>query len=451
MKKTHFIVQFVFISAVLMAILLQSFTHFIEMKPLKGFDNNEEKAPVELTFKTYYDGSYQNYLTEHAKRNTGFREFFIRSYNQMAYSCFGKITNINIVKGHNHELYLKMYLDEATGKTLLRHHPDVETAKAEARKNVQETLKLIDTLRQHGSDFLFVFAPTKTAVYPEYMPHRYQQQLSDFSLEEYYIELFKENGIPHIDFYNYFKTIKDKAAFPLYPRTGTHWAESTIPYVADSILKKLTEVTGYKMPSVKYIDDNLSTDYSIQDGELEASMNLLFPLNKPAIPRPIFELTDTLDIDRPNLLVVADSYFTQLRISPFVGAFNHWDCWVYNRDVNSSRSYYNGKALKWFVDAPEVLEDADIVMAIFTAPMLYTYMFDFTHTAMDLFDKGHISDAEALEMTIQRIKDNPEWMQAMETQAQERGISIEENLRLNAIYTIENEKQKQQLEMSPNQ
>ena len=69
---------------------------------MKGFDK-EESAPVALTFKTYYDGSFQDYMTEHAKRNTGFREFFIRCYNQMAYSCFGKTTNDNIVEGRNHE------------------------------------------------------------------------------------------------------------------------------------------------------------------------------------------------------------------------------------------------------------------------------------------------------------------------------------------------------------
>lgn len=442
-RQPHFILQFACISVVLVAIMLQSFIHFAKMKPLEGFDT-EEQTPVKLTFKTYYNGAYQNHLTEHAKRNTGFREFFIRNYNQVAYSCFDKITNKNIIKGNDQELYLKMYLDEATGKTLHRHHPDVESAKAEAQKNVQETLALIDTLRQHGSDFLFVFAPTKPAVYPEKMPQCYQEQVSDFSLEEYYIQLFKANDIPHIDFYNYFKSIKDKVSYPLYPRTGTHWAESTIPFVADSILKKLSEITGYKLPSVRYIDDNLTTDYSIQDGELEASMNLLFPLKKPAIPRPIFELTDTVNTDKPNLLIIADSYFTQLRVSAFVEAFNHWDFWVYNRDVYSSRQNYNGKTLKWFAKAPEVLEDADIVMAVFTAPMLYSYMFDFHHSALNLLDKGHYSEAEILELTIQRIKDDPEWMRAIEMQAQERGITIEENLHRNAIYMMENEKQKGQ-------
>jgi hypothetical protein len=428
---------------VLAAILLQSFTHIVKMNPLKGFDK-EEQPPVELSFKTYYDGSYQDYLTEHAKRNTGFREFFIRNYNQVAYSCFNKITNKNIVKGRDQELYLKMYLNEATGVTFKQHFADVDEAKAEARKNVEETLRLIDTLHQHGKAFLFVFAPTKPAVYPDKLPSYYKNHLTDFSLEEYYIQLFKENHIPHIDFYHYFQDIKDTFPYPLYPRTGTHWSEATIPYVADSVLKKLAEITGYKLPSVNYIDDNLSTDYSVQDGELEASMNLLFPLNKPAIPRPVFELTDTVGTDKPNLLVVADSYFTQLRNSTFIEAFDTWEFWVYNRDVQSSNPQHQWKQLDQLLDADKVLDNADIVMAVFTAPMYYTYMFGFPQTAQNLFQNGEISEGAKLQAVIQMIKDNEDWMKAVEKQAEERGLTVEQNLRRNAIYVLEKKKQKGQ-------
>ena len=442
-KKPHFIIQFVCISAVLAAILLQSFTHIVKMNPLKGFDK-EEQPPVELSFKTYYDGSYQDYLTEHAKRNTGFREFFIRNYNQVAYSCFNKITNKNIVKGRDQELYLKMYLNEATGVTFKQHFADVDEAKAEAQKNVEETLRLIDTLHQHGKAFLFLFAPTKPAVYPDKLPSYYKNHLFDFSLEEYYIQLFKENHIPHIDFYHYFQDIRDTFPYPLYPRTGTHWSEATIPYVADSVLKKLAEITGYKLPSVHYIDDNLSTDYSVQDGELEASMNLLFPLNKPAIPRPVFELTDTVGTDKPNLLVVADSYFTQLRNSTFIEAFDAWEFWVYNRDVQSSNPQHQWKQLDQLLDADKVLDNADIVMAVFTAPMYYTYMFGFPQTAQNLFQNGEISEGAKLQAVIQMIKDNEDWMKAVEKQAEERGLTVEQNLRRNAIYVLEKKKQKGQ-------
>jgi len=407
-----------------------------KMKPLNGFTAEAQKPS--LTLANFASGDFQNKAEDYIGDHFGFREFFIRLYNQFSYSCFRQINNDNIKEGRNHELYLKMYLDEITGKRLKNDFGSVEKAKTIAQQNVEETLRLIDTLHSHGTKFLFVFAPSKTWVYPENMPKAYRDHIIDFSLEDYYIQLFKENHIPHIDFLNYFKSIKDTATYPLYPRTGTHWAESIIPFVADSIMKKLESITAYDLPSVKYIDENLTTDYSVQDGELEASMNLLFPLKKPAIPKPVFALTDTIGADKPNLLVIGDSYFTQLRISPFVNAFNHWDVWVYNRDVNSSRNAYNWKELKQVYEAPKILKEADIVMAIFTAPMLYNYMFGFTQTAQELYQKT------PLQITIDEIKANAQWMQAIKKQAAERGLTFEENLQRNARYTLETRLKKQQ-------
>lgn len=439
MGKKRFLIQFTCILVLLLAVLVQGLTHVIPLKPLSGF--TDEMKPTAFCFKTYYNGTYQNYLTKYAKHHTGFREFFIRNYNQMAYSCFGKITNNSIIKGRDNELFLNMYLNEATGKTLQNKYGTVEAAQADAKKNVEETLRLIDTLRQHGTKFLFVFCPSKCAIYPEMMPHSYQNAKQEFSLEEYYIKLFKENNIPHIDFLSWFKTIKDTVPYPLYTRPGTHWAQWTMPYVADSILRKLEVVAECKLPRVHIIDENLSSDYTTQDAELMENMNLLFPISTPAMPQPVFTLTDTVGKQRPNLLVVADSYFYTLRKTCFVDAFNHWDYWVYNREVQSSRVCYDGKQLHWVFDAEEILEDADIVMAVFTAPMLYDYMFGFPKSAQEMFAHGIKSDEEALQNIIERIHTIPEWYQSIEQQAAERGITVEENLRNNAKYVLQKHKQ----------
>ena len=301
-NQRPYFIQFACIMTALTAIMIQGFTHVVKMKPLYGF---VKKAEVEaLSFKTFYSGSYQSNLTERAKEHTGFREFFIRNYNQVLYSCFHKITNENIAEGYDRELFLKdMYLNEVTGDKVQKKFGSVDEAKAVAERAVRETLILMDTLQRHGKHFLFVFAPTKTAVYPEKMPQYYQDHLSDFSLEEYYIQLFKENNIPHLDLYSYFKSISDTVTYPLYTRLASHWAESTIPWVADTIFRQLETVTGYRLPSIHIIDNNITTDYSDYDHELELSMNLLFPWPKPALPRPVYELQDTIGKDRPNLVI----------------------------------------------------------------------------------------------------------------------------------------------------
>lgn len=382
-NQRPYFIQFACIMTALTAIMIQGFTHVVKMKPLYGF---VKKAEVEaLSFKTFYSGSYQSNLTERAKEHTGFREFFIRNYNQVLYSCFHKITNENIAEGYDRELFLKdMYLNEVTGDKVQKKFGSVDEAKAVAERAVRETLILMDTLQRHGKYFLFVFAPTKTAVYPEKMPQYYQDHLSDFSLEEYYIQLFKENNIPHLDLYSYFKSISDTVTYPLYTRLASHWAESTIPWVADTIFRQLEAVTGYHLPSIHIIDNNITTDYSDYDHELELSMNLLFPWPKPALPRPVYELQDTIGKDRPNLVIVGDSYFDQLMFSCFKDAFHQWDFWKRMAIVYSPQ-YWQVR----FEDVPNtsrMLQQADIVLAISTAPSLYNYLFGFTDKAYDLLE-----------------------------------------------------------------
>lgn len=443
-KPRHHIIQFACIMALLAFIVLQGFTGVVKVRPLSPYTSNIVVEKQDLTFKTYWDGSYQEYLAQQARKSTGFREFFSRCHNQVAYTCFGKIANPNVVEGKHHEFFLKGNIEDVMGKLLVRNYGTVDNAKVEVQKNVQATLRLMDTLRQHGTQFLFVFCPTKPAVYPEYLPESYTDSLSDFTLAEYYIKLFKENDIPHIDFYTCFKTLKDTFPYPLYTRLGSHWAEATIPFVADSILRKLEALTGYRLPDIEVIDPNLSRNYSNQDGELETSIDLLLPLCKPKVSRPVFALRDTIGKDRPNLLVVGDGYFTPLQGSCFVEAFNRWDFWLYNQTSISSRPELNWKYLNQLYGTAETLKQADIVMALYTSNYLLNYMSGFTQSAQELYANGGTLEQEAIRALMEAIKKDPEWFGAIQQQAKERGISVEENLRQNAAYIYQNQKLEQE-------
>ncbi len=440
MNKKHFLIQFVCIFTVLTAILLQGFTHVVKMKPLSGYIPDEQ--PVELTFKTYYDGSFQNYLTDHAKRNSGFREVCIRSYNQCLFSLFSKSTNDNLVFGKNKEMYLKMYLDEVTGKNFKNTYGSEEYFKVRAQQDIEKTLVLIDSLRNHGTAFLFVEAPSKTWVYPEYMPQEYQNSIMPFSIQDYYTQLFKENNIPHIDFLSYFKSLKDKVEYPLYTRYGTHWAESTIPFVADSVLQKIGSLIGQEMPHIVCVDENLSTHYSKQDGEIENLMNLLLPIRKPAVPKPIMALSDTT-LRKPNILAIADSYFIQLQESVFADAFDRCDYWKYNDEVITKDIQFLGK-VAFYPDVYKVIDEVDLILVITTSVHGYDYMYGFCETAQNAFvERDAESTEKQIQGIIQRIKSSPEWFESVKQQAVERGIDLDEMLRLNAIYAIETDKQKQ--------
>ena len=441
MKQRHFIIPFLCLMLLMTASLVQGFTHWIPAKPLSGF--YDAKSRVKLSMDTWMDGSFQDYLTDYARVHTGFREFLIRSYNQLCYWCFDKISNDNVVCGKNKELYMTMYLDDISGKRVKEFFETEERAKAVARDNVKETLRLIDTLHQHHTDFLFVFAPSKVYTDQENLPNAYQNCLKQphFILSEYYIELFKEAGIPYLDLFHCFRDIKDTVSYPLYTRYGSHWSEASIPFVADTLFRALETVTGYSLPSIEVIDENITTDYSNQDGELEALMNLYFPVEKPPVGRPVFRLTDTVGKDHPNLLVVGDSYFIQVKRSCFNDAFHYCDYWRYNENLLTLRENLNWKKVDYYAEAYQMLEDADIVMAIVTSPYIYEYLWGFEQRAFNLFAHGPLNEEETILLKMEEIKSNPEWYEAIVKQAAERNLSVEDNLRDNAIYVLNSHKQ----------
>lgn len=265
-----------------------------------------------------------------------------------------------------------------------------------------------------------------------------------FCVQDYYSKLFKENNIPHIDFLSYFKSLKGQTKYPLYTRYGTHWAESTIPFVADSVLSKIGSLIGQEMPHIVCVDENPSTHYSKQDGEIENLMNLLLPIRKPAVPQPIMTLSDTT-LRKPNILAIADSYFIQLHESCFADAFDRCEYWKYNDEVITKKIEFLGK-VKYYPDVYKVIDEVDLVLVVTTSVYAYDYMYGFCETAQNAFLER---DAESMEKQIQnviyRIKSTPEWLESVKQQAVERGVSLDEMLRLNALYAIEmDNKNKQQ-------
>lgn len=437
MKNKCFKLLFIIFSSLTILILVQGFTHIIPLR-LEGYA--PENSKVEFNFQNLKDGSYQKFLEQYSKENCGFREIFIRCYNQALYSIFHKISNNNIIEGKNQEFFLRMYTEEATGKNFRENFSSIDSAQSIAEKNIEKTLVLMDSLRQNGTQVLMVFAPAKTDIYPELLPEDIQKNIAKFSIRDYYIQLARQNQIPYINFVSIFKKMAKESPYPVYTKGGTHWAQHTIPYVADTILRKIEDVLQREMPQIAYVDSNICTHYTGADNELEDQMNLLFSLRKQALPNPIFELKGTKSKTKPKLLVVGDSYFVALQNSCFWDCFSQVDYWKYNREIYSSNPSYNGE-VQFFPDKYTVISQADLVLFIFTTISAYNYLYGFCETAFQaLQNRDTNSSEEQIQYTIQRIKNDPKWFKNVKEQAKEKNKSTEEMLLENALYVLSTEK-----------
>lgn len=428
-KNLYHTVLFAIFMVVLCLPVFQQVSHVFKFKELGGFTAPLE--PVKLSWKTFRDQSWQNYEQKFLQRNFGFRNLYIRSYNQFVYSLFHQTTNHNIVIGKHDELFLRQYTDVFTGKTLHDRYGTVDSARADMQRNVMETRRIADSLKKYGTDLIVVLAPSKPLIYPEYLPDDMQQEHNSFSIQEEYAELYAQAGIEHINFVSLFRQMKKKEPYPLYTKYGTHWAYSTMPFVADTILQKIASVKGYAMPHTVCLDSNISVRYRSGDKELEKQLNLLFPLRHARIPTPKFTLQDESKYHKPKILVVGDSYFSQLNNTDFTKAFRSLGYWKYNETTS------DGVKIP-YLKRYEILTESDVILVIFTDMHAYDYFFGFIKTVDRALDDGPDYNAEnAIETYVKRIKSSTNWYNNVKKQAQERGMSLEESLRENARWAFE--------------
>jgi len=419
--------------------MVQHVSGVFKIKKLDGFTAPVE--PVKLSLESFRNQSYQEYVRQHLQNNFGFRDIYIRTYNQFVYSFFHETTNHNIVMGKQGDLYLKQYTDVFTGKALRDQYGTEDSARIAMRHNVEETCRIIDTLKHFGTDLIVILAPSKPLIYPERLPDEIQQEGASFSIQEEYVRLYKQAGVEHINFVPLFRQLKKDSPYPVYTKFGTHWAFSTIPFVADTILQKIATVKQYPMPHAIYGDSNITIRYPNSDKELESQMNLLFPLRHERIPNPHFTLQNDREYCKPNLLVVGDSYFTQLESNDFVKAFNQVDYWKYNETAYSSQAKRSGKIS--LLPRYEIITEADVILVVFTDMHAFDYFFGFLKTVDQALKDGpgfsKVDMEEVIQDIIVRIKSTPEWYDKVKKQAKEKGISVEQCLRDNAQWVYDQE------------
>ena len=62
---------------------------------------------------------------------------------------------------------------------------------------------------------------------------------------------------------------------------------------------------------------------------------------------------------------------------------------------------------------------------------------------------GEVNEGAQLKAAIQMIKNDEKWLKAVEEQAEQRGLTIEENLRRNAKYYLEQRQNKKTSHAEP--
>ena len=420
-------VYYLFLILLALPLMQKSFQLFKEA-PLQG--DFYTKKWTGFTFKTWFNGQYHIEKEAFIDENFGFRISFVRLNNQLLFSLFNIAKAHEIIIGKENYLFGTDYIKSYTGEDFIGDE--------KIKKSVNELSLINDELKKRGKIFLILIAPNKCYYYPEYLPDKFSTP-GDSTNYKSYLKYLSKSNILFIDFNAWLMAQKHITNYLLYPKTGIHWSNYSAALAAASVVKYLRKnatinIAGFSIEGVELSDWAKNPDQDIEDG-----CNLLFRIDKPKqFAYPIIKADDA-GRKKPKAFIVSDSYYwnwswygldTMMFKTPFMGYYYND---VYNisagRDVINPVSYYGINSL---------IDQNEIIILMTTEGKLQSFPWGFIEEANRvLFGKAdEVKKEEFIRKIIVKIKMDNTWAANVAKKAQEKKLSIDEMLRLDAEYVV---------------
>lgn len=395
----------------------------VNEKELKG--DYILKVMPELTWENWPDGSFQKKYSEYIEENIGLRNLLVELRNQLDYSLFNKANVDGVLIGGNGNLYDVRYIDAYYGDDFIGD--DLVKEKLRKIKAVQ------DTLRKEGITFLLVLEPSKARYLPEHFP---PFTIRKGSTSNY--EAFADPSIPGIDFVDInklFLSLKDTISYPLYTTSGIHWSDYGCAIAIREIIKRIEEESHSKLDPVEWSRLRATDFPSDRDYDVANVMNLLFEIEGPKTAYPDFVFRHENPSQKPDLLVLGDSYFWNIEGQGlFSNSFRNTNHWHYNKILyeNGMKSQTPVQAL----DLKKELKKHDVILLMQTELTLYDLGWGFIEQVYDIY---YPEDQETLVSYWERqILSDREWWSKVRKQAKKSNTPWRTALRNNALYAAEN-------------
>jgi hypothetical protein len=374
MDKSNYIKQLLFgvILASLLAPFIQKTIHLIEIKPLQGAVTPPEDSYFKL--QDWFNSTYQEKQETYIKETFGFREWFIRLNNQLAFSMFHEARANGVIVGKQNYLFEQNYISAYYGTDFIGE---------DSIRTQMHKLKVVsDSLHQLGKDLLLVFAAGKGSFYPEYFPENLKQKKRGKTNYQRHIYHAKKQQLNLIDFNAYFLRNKNKSPYPLYPQYGIHWSYYGMCLVADSLTRYIEYQRKVNLPHITWKkiehDQPRDTDYDIAEG-----MNLVQTLKTFSMGYPKIRYKMPSNPNQVGLLVIADSFYWGLFNMGLSNQFNPGHFWFYNQEIYPD--HYTTPTTTDQIDLRTELLKHDVIVLMATEATLPNFGWGFIEKAYNLF------------------------------------------------------------------
>lgn len=404
-----------------------------KFKPLAGAMVAAERPKFSL--KSFMKGAYQTQLDKYLSENIGFREFFIRNYNQLTWSLFHKSNNETIFVGKDDWLFNDYVMNHYMGKALYGYAQDEGEMTRKMLADARRLQNMQTVLENYGVNLFVCIAPSKDMVCEENLPMiKENERETTIRAIDFYPPLFDSLGIHYLNFSDYFIQIRDTVSYPLYYKSSSHWTNLAATYMADTLIRYMELLSGLNLHNVSFSEPYLSWTRE-PDKDLEVVLNLNRPIETNEYPYVNVIVDDDSTAIKPRWLVVGDSYFRGFQYNlPLDKLFASHHYWRYNTSIFDDPLHDNTSE----VDLLRELLTSDIVTVLYTPCNLFDLNRQFlTNSIACLCDANgmpnprvakvlsEINDPER-ERYRQEMLRNQEWLESIKEKAKRSNISLEE-------------------------
>jgi hypothetical protein len=218
------------------------------------------------------NGDFAAGLNKWFDDRVGFRDFLIRSKNQIDYTLFRTSKKVHI--GADGWLF---YLDPA---------PDISSLDAAGMSALEASyVTLAHRLQDKGIKLIVVGYPTKAAIYPEMAPPDLPSRPAGGNYDQFRKFLASRSELTFIDAEDIFKRLKSTSSELLYAKGDIHATQFAQRSVVKEIVAQIAQAEG--RPDIRWDEKMTLTHVQWRKGGIER--NLLAVLFPPQENLPVFE------------------------------------------------------------------------------------------------------------------------------------------------------------------
>lgn len=420
MKKTIF---YAFLFILFIPLLRQ-----INIIPTPDFEldgNFELHSNVELNWHNWVHDVYQKNADVLATENIGYRGFLTRLRNQIDYSLFYLAHSDKAIVGKDDILFDEWYLNAWTGRTFIgEEFIDIKLHK----------LKMVqDTLRELGTELVFVLAPDKATFFEEKVPAYYQRKRYPQNNYSYLSERAQNIGIDFIDLNNYFTSIKHTCQYPLYPKSGIHWSNYGSYIALDSIIKYIETAKNIDLNDITVDSIEVTTSPKHPDYDIGQNINLLCKIPQWEMAYPSLSFENNQDKPKPKMLVSGDSYYFNIYNYEFTShlfdnnAFWYYANWVYPE-------HYKKTTEAKYLDLRKEVEDKDILLLMVTGRFMHNIDWLVVEKLFDAYYPGIVWKSNYDKRAFMHV--DHDYFYWLVEEADRQDLTMNEKLNFDADYLL---------------